>query len=234
MPNTLLRTVDSSHQLGRREARCLELFGDRCGIADQHDQERLPVVEPGAGEGIDRGQVDVLETMTPVSFSSFRSRLDKASGFQSVQFRELELALGKRDPRLLAQFRSEPAIHGRLLDRVGKPTLYDSFVRHLALRGYAIPDELLQRDFREPIPQSAVLRATLVGIYRDDPAATAVCERLVDLDEGLQEWRYRHVKMVERTIGALPGTGGSSGAAYLRTTLFTPLFQDLWAIRAEL
>ena len=180
------------------------------------------------------GQVDVLETMTPVSFSSFRSRLEKASGFQSVQFRELEIVLGKRDPRILAHFKTNSKLHDRLIDRLGKPTLFDSFLRHLALRGYAIPEELLQRDFHETIPASPRLRATLIGIYRDDPAAASVCERLVDLDEGLQEWRYRHVKMVERTIGALPGTGGSSGAAYLRTTLFTPLFPDLWAIRSEL
>ena len=87
---------------------------------------------------------------------------------------------------------------------------------------------------RDAHGESAAVQAVLVGIYRDRPEVRDVCERLVDLDEGLQEWRYRHVKMVERTIGFKPGTGGSSGAEYLRTTIFHPLFPDLWAIRTHL
>ena len=97
-----------------------------------------------------------------------------------------------------------------------------------------MPTALLARDVTASVEPSTELQTTLIEIYRKDPSMRAVCERLVDLDEGLQEWRYRHVKMVQRTIGTKPGTGGSMGAAYLMTTLNRPLFPDLWAIRADL
>jgi tryptophan 2,3-dioxygenase len=135
-------------------------------------------------------QVDVIETMTPLQFRSFRSRLDAASGFQSAQFRRLEAAVG------------EP--------------LFASFVVLLRAEGY-------EGDVSD----------ALLAAYRDDGPASQVAEHLVDLDEGLQEWRYRHVKMVERTIGMKRGTGGSAGSEYLRTTL-RPAFPDLWQIRTEL
>ncbi len=180
------------------------------------------------------GQVDVLETMTPMSFNSFRSRLDSASGFQSAQFRELEFRLGRKDSQKLADH-PEGTRGRRALDELyGQPTLWDSFMRFLAARGYRVPESVLARDFRAPIEPSEEVQATLLEVYRGDHILAMVCERLVDLDEGLQEWRYRHVKMVERTIGDKPGTGGSAGAAYLRTTLHQPLFPDLWRIRAAL
>jgi tryptophan 2,3-dioxygenase len=132
-------------------------------------------------------QIDVLETMTPRQFLSFRERLSSASGFQSHQFREIEALL---------------------------PTLFDSLVRALGLTG----------DMQD----------ALVAVYAADDVGAQLCERFVDLDEGLQEWRYRHVKMVERTIGSSYGTGGSMGSAYLRTTLFQPVFPELWAVRDRL
>jgi tryptophan 2,3-dioxygenase len=98
----------------------------------------------------------------------------------------------------------------------------------------AVPPELLARDVTQPIAADAALQAELVRVYRELPHVRATCERLIDLDEGLQEWRYRHVKMVERTIGFKQGTGGSSGAEYLRSTLFAPMYPDLWAIRTVL
>ena len=173
-------------------------------------------------------QVDVLETMTPVSFASFRARLESASGFQSRQFRTVEFALGKRDVRALAQPDSPLAQAAR------EPSIYDAFLGWLSRRGFAIPREVLERTFSEPLPESEGVRKALVDIYRNHPVEAQVAERLVDFDEGLQEWRYRHVKMVERTIGFKKGTGGSAGAEYLRSTLFKPLFADLWAIRTEL
>ena len=139
-------------------------------------------------------QVDVLETMTPRQFTSFRARLDAASGFQSRQFRELETIVGT--------------------------ALFPAFVTFLRGQGYAV-------DVADPRP-------ALLAAYRDDGEPAQIAERLVDLDEGLQEWRYRHVKMVERTIGDKPGTGGSTGVEYLRSTLFRPAFPDLWAIRSQL
>jgi tryptophan 2,3-dioxygenase len=179
-------------------------------------------------------QIDILETMTPLSFLSFRSRLDAASGFQSPQFRELEFALGLRDARKMAHHPEGGAARVRLEARLRQPSLWDAVVHSLARRGYAIPPEVLARDPAAPLAESPGTQQALIALYRSDPVLSLLCERLVDLDEGLQEWRYRHVKMVERTIGTKRGTGGSAGAEYLRSTLFTPLFPDLWAIRASL
>ena len=125
----------------------------------------------------------------PRQFTSFRSRLEAASGFQSAQFRQLEAVLGARAG--------------------DSPTVFDSFLSYLATQGYQVGDP-------EDVPR------LLLQVYRDDGEPAQVCERLVDLDEGMQEWRYRHLKMVERTIGAKIGTGGSKGADYLRTTILTP------------
>ena len=178
-------------------------------------------------------QIDILETMSPISFLSFRARLESASGFQSPQFRELEFVLGRRNARMVAHHGGTPAAR-RLERRLTEPSLWDIFVRCLARHGCAVPADLLARDLSQSNPESPELQPHLVEIYRSRPDLAQVCERLVDLDEGIQEWRYRHVKMVERTIGTKPGTGGSSGVEYLRATLFQPLFPDLWAIRAAL
>ncbi|MGH9361117.1 MAG: tryptophan 2,3-dioxygenase [Thermoanaerobaculia bacterium] len=176
-------------------------------------------------------QVDILETMTPVSFLSFRDRLDTASGFQSLQFRRLELLLGARQAGLLRHY---PEAAPELERLFAANSLYDSFLLYLARKGYPIPESALGRDRAQPPREDPEAQEVLVEIYHVDPATREVCERMVDLDEGLQEWRYRHVKMVERTIGTRRGTGGSAGAEYLRTTLFQPLFPDLWAIRPRL
>jgi len=197
---------------------------------------------PRAGHAIKRvlvilkvlvAQVDILETMTPLEFVSFRARLESGSGFQSAQFRELEFVLGGKRPGPLQLYAPGSAERARLDQRFQAPSLWDGFVGYLARRGFAVPDDVLKRDVTQPIAPSPALQAILVRIYRDDPALAEFCERLVDLDEGVQEWRYRHVKMVERTIGAKMGTGGSSGAEYLRNTLMRPAFPDLWAIRTE-
>ena len=180
------------------------------------------------------GQVDVLETMTPVAFNSFRDRLESASGFQSAQFREVEFILGYKNLNMARHHPADSAGGRRLQELLHQPTLYDSFLRFLTANGYDVPQSLLDRDVSQPVQSSPELQTVLLQVYRDDPMCTMVCERFVDLDEGLQEWRYRHVKMVERTIGTKTGTGGSEGTGYLKKTLFRPLFADLWDIRSEL
>jgi tryptophan 2,3-dioxygenase len=179
-------------------------------------------------------QVDVLETMTPRQFASFRARLATASGFQSAQFRELEALLGRREERALRPYAEDSPERARIAAAMAAPAVIDSLLRYLTARGFAVPARLLQRDVTEAWPPDAELQDALVAVYAADGEEAQVLERLVDLDEGLQEWRYRHVKMVERTIGDQPGTGGSPGAAYLRSTLFAPAFPDLWAIRPRL
>ena len=179
-------------------------------------------------------QLDILETMTPLEFQSFRARLEAASGFQSDQFRQLEFVLGNKTKGAVDRFPQGSRARTALEQRFGNPTLWDAFLRYLSRQGYAIPVPLLTRDVTGTIEPSAALQETLIGLYRQDPKHAEMCERLVDLDEGLQEWRYRHVKMVQRTIGAKIGTGGSAGAQYLATTLMTPIFPDLWEIRSRL
>jgi tryptophan 2,3-dioxygenase len=177
-------------------------------------------------------QIDVLETMTPLEFDSFRSFLANASGFQSAQFRELEFLLGVKDPRHLERFTHNQREHDNLTRRYHQPSLWDAFVHHLARQGCEIPTAVLERDVTLPVEPSPEVQAALVAVYRDRPDLARLCESLIDLDEGLQEWRYRHVMMVQRTIGNKEGTGGSSGVEYLRSTLFHPAFPDLWAIRS--
>jgi tryptophan 2,3-dioxygenase len=171
------------------------------------------------------GQLDVLETMTPKQFASFRPSLGTSSGFQSNQFREIEATLGRRDfPEPITDERLEAALHRR--------SVYASLLRYLSTIGWQLPAAALGRDPREQVSGDLAVLAVLELVYREESSGPVeVCEALVDIDEGLQEWRYRHVKMVERIIGARTGTGGSAGADYLRTTLFTPVFPDLWDVR---
>ena len=179
-------------------------------------------------------QIDVLETMTPRQFTSFRDRLDASSGFQSAQFRELEAVLGRRDRQVFEHYPAGTQARERIAAAMSRPSLFDSFLRYLADHGYDVPAEVLGRDVTQPATPSVAVQRMLLAVYRDDGGPAQVAERLVDLDEGLQEWRYRHVKMVERTIGDKHGTGGSLGAHYLRGTLFDAAFPDLWAVRSEL
>jgi tryptophan 2,3-dioxygenase len=179
-------------------------------------------------------QLDILETMTPLEFLSFRVRLEAASGFQSNQFRQLEFLLGIKSVAALARF--PEGSQGRLVleRRYREPTVWDGFLHYLSREGYPIPATQLTRDYARPLEATSEIQQILLNIYRRDVKNTGICERLVDLDEGFAEWRYHHLRMVERTIGSKPGTGGSRGAAYLRTTLGSNLFPDLWEIRAQL
>jgi len=174
-------------------------------------------------------QIDILETMTPLQFNSFRGRLSASSGFQSAQFRELEAHLGRRDSKMDGHLPAE--MRSKITEIKNSRSLWDSTLLYLSMRGHKIPDRYLNRDFSKPYEANKEVQDILVEVHRIDQESAMVCERLVDFDEGLQEWRYRHVKMVERTIGHKVGTGGSSGVDYLASTLFNPVFKDLWEIR---
>lgn len=179
-------------------------------------------------------QVDVLETMTPLQFLSFRDRLESASGFQSAQFREVEAVLGLREARAAAAQPEGSPARARIEAAQARRSVWASFLLYLVARGHALADDVLARDVTLPAAPDERVQEVLVAVYRGDADAALVAERLVDLDEGFQEWRYRHVKMVERTIGTKRGTGGSAGVEYLRRTLFRPVFPDLWEIRGRL
>jgi tryptophan 2,3-dioxygenase len=178
-------------------------------------------------------QVDILETMTPLDFNSFRGFLDQASGFQSWQFREVEILCGLRSKHMTEVHADQPAHLATIKKRMAEITLWEAFCRYLQKRGYDVDTPQRNEDQRLLFDPSEDMQDILVQVMNEDPEAALLCELLVDFDEGMQEWRYRHVKMVERTIGTKKGTGGSDGAQYLRRTLFRPIFPDLWAIRSK-
>ena len=176
-------------------------------------------------------QIDILETMTPLQFNSFRSNLSSASGFQSAQFRKIEALLGRRDKKMSEHL--PLAMQSEIALITCTNSVWDSVLAFLAKRGHSIPTDVLSRNRTFAYEANLQVQDILLNIHRNDPETAMVCERLLDIDEGLQEWRYRHVKMVERTIGHKIGTGGSSGVEYLSGTLFNPVFKDLWEIRSR-
>jgi tryptophan 2,3-dioxygenase len=180
------------------------------------------------------GQLDILETMTPMSFGSFRARLDTASGFQSVQFRELEFSLGYKRAECLKYYPEGTPGLDRLAKRLRQGSVVDHFYDFLDQRGVNIPAELREGDGTLASQPNAVVQTGLLNLYRTQPDVAILLELMTDFDEGFQEWRYRHVKVVERTIGRKRGTGGSPGVEFLKQSLFHPIFADLWAIRHEL
>jgi tryptophan 2,3-dioxygenase len=176
-------------------------------------------------------QVDILETMTPLQFNAFRGYLASSSGFQSSQFRKVEAILGRRDSRMAGHL--PPDMQEEIKNITSRNSIWDSFLDYLTKRGYSLPAEVVGRDKSVAYQSSAAVQDVLLKVHQTDPESAMVSERLVDIDEGIQEWRYRHVKMVERTIGQKMGTGGSSGVEYLASTLFNPVFKDLWEIRSR-
>ena len=178
-------------------------------------------------------QLDILETMTPMSFSAFRDRLDTASGFQSYQFREFEFVMGYKRPNMLKHAVGPVALPA-LEKRLGERSVIDHFYDFLAHQGVAIPAALREKPATSGGQANEAIQRALLGLYTTRPELAILFESMTDLDEGFQEWKYRHVKLVERTIGNKRGTGGSMGVEFLKQSLFQPLFPDLWAIRHEL
>jgi tryptophan 2,3-dioxygenase len=182
-------------------------------------------------------QWSVLETLTPTEYAQFRYVLGPASGFQSHQNRLIEMALGKRDARVLDVFRSVPAVRAELEAALGRPSLYDEFLRWLARRGLPVPRDVLDRDVTQPYEPHPGVTDVMVGIYAR-PAeswdAYEMAEKLVDVDETWSLWRYRHLKVVLRIIGMKRGTGGTAGAGYLREKTDEVFFPELWEARTVL
>jgi tryptophan 2,3-dioxygenase len=176
----------------------------------------------------------VLETLTPSEYEAFRPALGSSSGFQSAQYRALEFLFGNKNARMLDVFRHDPATHAELTALLEAPSLYDEFLRHLARRGLPVPRDCVERDFTQAYTRHPDLLAVFKAIY-DDPArwwdAYDMCEKLVDIEEGFQLWRFRHMKTVERIIGHKSGTGGSSGVTYLKRALDYALFPELIDVR---
>ena len=176
----------------------------------------------------------VLETLTPSEYEAFRPALGTASGFQSAQYRAIEFLLGNKQAAILDVFRHEPATFAELDALLHAPSLYDEFLRLLARRGLPVPRASLVRDVTKPYVRNADLVPVLARIYEDPEQwwdAYDMCEKLVDVEEAFQLWRFRHMKTVERIIGYKPGTGGSSGVAFLRRALEHSFFPELLDVR---
>ncbi|WP_223789187.1 tryptophan 2,3-dioxygenase [Marinicella meishanensis] len=179
----------------------------------------------------------VLETLTPSEYMQFRHVLGNASGFQSVHYRQVEFLLGNKNEKLIKVF-PEGSESRKVLEQVlQSPSIYDVFIKHLYDEGYAVPKDLVQRDLRQPHVFNEALMAVLVEIYqRPDQhwAMYALCEQLVDVEQSFQQWRFRHMKTVERIIGFKSGTGGSSGVSFLKKALELTFFPELLRLRTEL
>jgi len=180
---------------------------------------------------------DVLSTLTPAEYSSFRASLGSSSGFQSYQYRMIEFLLGNKDAVAMEPHRHRPELFGALEELHGSPSLYDEAIRVLARRGFAIDRECAERDCRSVHQFNESVCRAWVAVYRDPKQhweLYELAEKLVDLEDAFRQWRFRHATTVERVIGFKRGTGGTPGVAYLRKLLDVVLFPELWRARTEL
>ena len=175
--------------------------------------------------------------LPPSEYLEFRSVLGPASGFQSAQYRALEFLLGNKDASALLVYRQAPEVHAWLERSLREPSLYDEFLRHLARRGLPVPPERLDRDFSEPYEPHPGVVAVFRTVYADPEQwwdGYEMAEKLVDVEERFQLWRFRHMMTVQRIIGFKPGTGGSAGVPFLKRALDVRFFPELWDVRTEL
>jgi tryptophan 2,3-dioxygenase len=182
-------------------------------------------------------QWSVLATLTPSEYAEIRPFLATSSGFQSAQYREVEFLLGNKDAEMVKVFAHDPVAQDRLAGLLAEPSLYDEFLRLLARRGYDVPADLLDRDWSQRRPSHEGLVDVFAQVYaapHDHWGVYETCEELVDVEDNFQEWRFRHLQVVQRTIGQRPGTGGSSGVAFLRRALDLTFFPELYEVRARI
>jgi tryptophan 2,3-dioxygenase len=182
-------------------------------------------------------QWSVLATLTPIEYAQFRDRLGPASGFQSLQYRAVEFLLGNKNAAMLKVFAHDAAAHEQLAADLNSPSLYDEFLRFLARRGFDIPADVIERDWSQPYTASDGVVEVFRQIYADPEqhwAEYETAEEFVDVEDLFQQWRFRHVKTVERIIGYKKGTGGSSGVAFLRRALELTFFPELLSVRTSI
>ena len=182
-------------------------------------------------------QWSVLATMTPSEYAEIRPFLATCSGFQSAQYREVEFLLGNKSADMVDVFRHDPPARAELAELLGQPSLYDEFLAHLARTGLAVPARLLDRDWSQPYRLDDELVGVFAEVYADPQAhwgTYETCEELVDIEDQFQEWRFRHLQVVQRTIGHKTGTGGSSGVDFLRRALDLTFFPELFEVRTRI
>lgn len=180
---------------------------------------------------------EVLATLTPADYARFRDSLGQSSGFQSYQYRELEFLLGNKHPELVEVHRGHPEHYRRLTQILEAPSLYDTCLQLLARRGFALSDEVLDRDWREPYAPHPEVESAWAAVYGDTKRhwdLYELAEKLVDTEYHFQQWRFSHMKTVQRIIGHKPGTGGTSGVGYLAKALELTFFPELWSVRTRM
>lgn len=180
---------------------------------------------------------EVLKTMTPADYLQFRSAFGQASGFQSQGYRMVEFLLGNRQAVLLRPHEHRPDLHAPLLAALQSPSVYDLTLRLLSARGLPVPAEVLERDFSQKYELNEAVLAAWLTVYRDTETywdLYELAEKLLDVEDNFRRWRFNHLTTVERTIGFKRGSGGTSGAGYLRGALETVLFPELWEVRTRL
>jgi tryptophan 2,3-dioxygenase len=179
-------------------------------------------------------QWSVLATLTPSEYALIRPFLATSSGFQSAQYREVEFLLGNKSHDMVKVFAHDPDAHAAITTLLFQPSLYDEFLSYLARQGYAVPPECLDRDWSQPYVSNPALVEMFAGVYAEPEQHWGVyetCEELVDVEDNFQEWRFRHLQVVQRTIGHKVGTGGSSGVDFLRRALDLTFFPELYEVR---
>jgi tryptophan 2,3-dioxygenase len=179
-------------------------------------------------------QWSVLATLTPSEYAEIRPFLATSSGFQSAQYREVEFLLGNKDAEMVRVFGHDPVAQAELQPLLGERSLYDEFLAYLDRAGYPVPAELLDRDWTLKHQPNPGLVRMLADVYAEPERHWGVyetCEELVDLEDNFQEWRFRHLQVVQRTIGHKTGTGGSSGVDFLRRALDLTFFPELYEVR---
>jgi tryptophan 2,3-dioxygenase len=182
-------------------------------------------------------QWSVLATLTPSEYAQIRPFLATSSGFQSAQYREVEFLLGNKNADMVAVFSHDETARTALDELLHEPSLYDAFLAYLARRGYAVPAHLLERDWTQPYRLEPGLVDVFAGVYaapHDHWGVYETCEELVDLEDNFQQWRFRHLQVVQRTIGQKTGTGGSSGVDFLRRALDLTFFPELYEVRTRI
>lgn len=180
---------------------------------------------------------DVLSTLTPAEYLEFRDKLGKASGFQSFQYRQIEFALGYRTKHILKIYEQETELYEELQDAFHAPSIYDVSIQALARAGFPINTQLLNRDYSITYVGDESVASAWKEVYQNVDKhwnLYQLAEKLVDIEDWLQQWRFRHMKTVERIIGFKKGTGGSSGVNYLRHVLDHRFFPELWDLRTNL
>ena len=180
---------------------------------------------------------DVLSTLTPAEYMEFREFLGNASGFQSYQYRLVEFVLGYKTPHIVKIYEKDSVLHARLKEAFEAPGLYDVSIQALSREGFIINQSILERDFSKKYEQDPTVANAWLEVYRNTDKywnLYQLAEKLVDIEDWFQQWRFRHMKTVERIIGHKTGTGGTSGVGYLKRVLDHYFFPELWEVRTKI